>query len=67
MPFAVASMGLEIISLSEVSQTEKGEHRILLLCEILKKKDTNELAYKTEGDPDKEKLWLPKRKGGGIN
>ena len=33
----------------------------------LKKKDANELIYKTETDPQawKKNLWLPKGKGGG--
>ena len=33
------------------------------------KKDTNELIYKTEVDPQTQKinLWLPKGKGGEIN
>ena len=43
---------------------------ISFLCGILKKKDTNELIYKTETDSQTQKtnLWLPKWKaGGGIN
>ena len=37
--------------LNEVSWTEKDKyHVILLICGILKKKDTNELIYKTEID-----------------
>ena len=48
MPFAITWMDLEIILLSEVSQTENNKyHMTLLLCGILKK-DTNELIYKTE-------------------
>ena len=33
---------------------------------LIKKKDTNELIYKTEADSQTKKinLWLPKRKGG---
>ena len=35
MPFAVTWMDLEIVILSEVSQTEKGKyHLILLICGI---------------------------------
>jgi len=42
-------MDLEIIILSEVSQTEKDKYfMILLLSSILKKNDTNILTYKTE-------------------
>ena len=49
MPFAVIWMDLEIVILSEVSQTEKYKyHMISLTCGILKKKITNELMYKTE-------------------
>ena len=48
--FAVTWMDLEIIILSEVSQTEKDKyHMISPICGILKN-DTNELIYKTETD-----------------
>ena len=48
MIFAATWMDLEIVILSEVSQTEKDKyHMILLICGILKK-GTNELIYKTE-------------------
>ena len=48
MPFAATWMDLEIVILSEVSQTEKYKyHMILLICGILKN-GTNELIYKTE-------------------
>ena len=47
-------MYLEIIILSEVSQTEKDKHHMMsLMYRILKKKkkdDANELIYKTETD-----------------
>ena len=50
MPFAATWMDLEIVILSEVSQTEKDKYYILsLTCEILKN-GTNELIYKTEID-----------------
>ena len=50
MPLAAAWMDLEIIILSEVSQTEKDKyHMILLICGI-KKDDTNEIIYKTKID-----------------
>ena len=39
--------GLEIVILSEISQTQKDKYMILLICGILKK-GTNELSYKTE-------------------
>ena len=50
LPFAATWMDLEIIILSEVSQTEKDKyHMISLICGILKN-DTNEIIYKTETD-----------------
>ena len=49
MPFAATSIDLEIIILSEVSQTDKGKYMILFICRILKN-DTNELIYKAETD-----------------
>ena len=46
--YAATWMNLEIIILSEVSQTEKDKYHVIsLICRILKKKDTNELIYKT--------------------
>ena len=39
MPFATTWMALEIIKLSEISQTEKDKyHMISLICRILKKR-----------------------------
>ena len=50
MPFAAKWMDLEIIILSEVSQTEKDKyHMISLICGILKD-DTSELICKTQTD-----------------
>ena len=43
MPFAATWMDLEIVILSEVSQTQKGKYHMWNL-----KKGTNELIYKTE-------------------
>ena len=67
MPFAATWMDLEIVTLSEVSQTQKDKyHLILLICGILKKKGgTNELIYKTEVESRTQKtnLWLPGGKG----
>ena len=38
MPFAATLMDLEIVILSEISETEKGKyHMILLTCRIFKK------------------------------
>ena len=52
MPFTATWMDLEMIILSEVSQTEKDKyHMISLICGIqFLKNDTNELIYKTETD-----------------
>ena len=63
-------MDLEIFTQSEVSQIEKGkDYKILFICEIQKKnnKQTNELLYKTEIDPQIQKtnLWLLKQEGRG--
>ena len=64
-------MDLEIFTQSEVSQIEKGkDHKILFICEIQNKqtnKQTNELLYKTEIDPQIQKtnLWLSKQEGRG--
>ena len=47
MPYIATWMDLEIIIISEVSQTEKDKyHMISLVCRI--KKQKNELIYKTE-------------------
>ena len=47
MPSAATWMDLEIVILSEVSQTEKDKyHMISLICGIKKTKGTNELIYK---------------------
>ena len=52
MPFAATWMVLEVVILSEVSQTEKDKyHMIPLTCGIIKKNDTTELIYKAEIDP----------------
>ena len=48
MLFAATWMDIEIVILSEVSQTEKDKYHIIsFICGILKK-GTNELIYKTE-------------------
>ena len=41
-------MDLEIVILSEISQTQKDKYHMILLVWNLKKKGTNELIYKTE-------------------
>ena len=48
MSFAATWIDLEVIILSEVSQTEKDKYYMIsLICGILKN-DTNEFIYKTE-------------------
>ena len=49
MPFAATWMDLGIVTLSEVSQTQKNKYMISLIYGI-QKKDTNEFIYKTEID-----------------
>ena len=58
-------MDLEIIILSEVSQTEKDKYHISLTCGI-QEDDTNELIYKIEVESQMQKtnLWLPGNKCG---
>ena len=55
MPFAATWIDLEIIILSEVSQTEKDKYHDITYKWNLKKKDTNELIYKTETDSQTQK------------
>ena len=49
VPFAATCMDLEIIILSEVSQTKPHSYDITYMGNI-KKNDANELIYKTEID-----------------
>ena len=66
MPFAVTWMDLELVVLSEVSQTEKDKyHTISLTPGIwLFFKVTNEHTKETNLRILKRKLWLPKGEGG---
>ena len=48
MPCAATWMDLEIVILSEVSQTQKDKHRMISLTCGIYKKGTNERIYKTE-------------------
>ena len=64
MPFVATWMDLEIIILSEVSQTERQiSYDITYMWNL--KNDTNELIYKIETDSQTSKTysWLPKGKG----
>ena len=64
MPFAATWMDLDIIILSEVSQTKTNTIGHHLYVES-KKYTTNELIHKTGVDSQTQKtnLWLPKGKG----
>ena len=50
MPFAATWMDLEIIILSEGSQTEKDKYHMISLIHGIFKNYTDELIYKTETD-----------------
>ena len=50
MSFAATWMDLEIITPSEINQTEKDTYRMISLICGIKKSDTGELVYKTETD-----------------
>ena len=50
MPFAATWMDLEIIILSEVSQTEMHKYHMISFISGILKNDTNELIYETETD-----------------
>ena len=64
MPFAATWMDLEIVLLSEVSQTEKDKYPIILIiCGILKK-DENELTYIHRC---REKIYGYQGIRGGVN
>ena len=52
MPFAATWMDLEIVILSEVSQTEKEKY--CMISFIILKNGTNELIYKTETDSEND-------------
>ena len=50
MPLAAPWMGLEIIILSKVSQTEKDKYLMIPIICGIQKDDANELMYETETD-----------------
>ena len=56
-PFAATWMDLEIIILSEVSQTEKDKYHIAYMWNLKKKNITSELIYKTEVEWCCQGLW----------
>ena len=62
MPFTVTWMDLEIVTLSELSQTKAN---IAYMWNLKKKKGTNDFIYRTEIELQMWEihLWLPGRKG----
>ena len=50
MPFAATQMYLEIVILSEISQTDKEISYDIPYMQNLKRNDTNELTYETKRD-----------------
>ena len=66
MPCAATWMDLEIVILSEVSQTQKDKHHMISLTCGIYKKGTNERIYKTEVEARMQEtnLWLPGAKEG---
>ena len=66
MPSAATWMGLQMITLSKVSQTKKDKYMISLQWGA-GKNNINELIYKTEIDSQTQNtnLWLPNGKGAG--
>ena len=51
MPFAATRMGLDIVILNEVSQTEKEKYFMISLISIIFKYCINELIYEIEIEP----------------
>ena len=68
MPFAATRTDLEIVRLSEACQTERQKRNSPGMWN-LKRKDTDELTYKTEAELQRKNLWQSGaggRMGGGI-
>ena len=65
MPFAATQMDLEIIIVSDVSQTKQISYDIIDMWNLKKKLQMN-VVYKMEIDTPRQKsnLWLLKGKGG---
>ena len=58
MPLAATCVNLGIVTLNEVSQTEKDKYMILLICGVLKK-GTNEFIYKAKIGSQIQKTNFP--------
>ena len=64
MSFAITWMDLEIITLCELSMPDKDKYHMILLVWNIKKRDTNELIYKTEIDIQRQKRNFGYQRGG---
>ena len=64
MPFAATWMDLEIIILSEVSQTEKDKYYISLMYRIKNAIQMNLVAKEKQTQRHRKQAWLPKGKCG---
>ena len=64
MLFVATWMDLEVVILSEGSQTEKHKYRISLICE--KRKETNELIYRHRLTDIENKLIVTKGEMKGL-
>ena len=62
--FAAPWVGLEIVILSEINQTEKQKHCMASLIPELKTHDTNELIYRTDSKTENT-LMVARRKDRG--
>ena len=60
MPLAATWMDLEIVILSEISQTQKDKCHMISLIHGILKNATNELIYKTSRVTVVKNLWLPR-------
>ena len=64
MPFVATWMDIEILTRSEVNQTEKNKYHITYMWN-LKKTDANKFIHKTEIDSQTQKINLQLTKGRG--
>ena len=65
MPFAATRVDLEIITLSEVSQTDKGKYQYhMIITYMWNLSDTNELIYKAETYRHRKQTYVYQRENG---
>ena len=62
MPFEATRMGLEMITVSEVSQTDKDKYHMISLMYSILKNGSNELIYKTNGGTDVKNKPMAERR-----